>query len=122
MYRINEFLTPAERLEAIRLGAMKKLASYGMTPSDFSRELEKRGEGESAVSLGGVIRLALALGIPIGALTYAMKSAIAPSVNQNAKLKAQLSEYNNVVDRYKQELGVSEDETGNKKKKNGIFG
>ena len=121
MYRINEFLTPAERLEAIRLGAMKKLAEYRMTPSDFSRAIEKRAKdaGDSSVSFMGALKLALMLGIPVGALTYAMKSAFKPAMNQNAKLKAQLSEYNNVIDRYKQELGAADDED---EKKKGLFG
>lgn len=123
MYRINEFLTPAERLAAIRVGALKKLASYGMTPSDFSREMEKRAQesGDSSLSLAGAFKLALMLGIPVGAITYAFKSAFKPATNQNAKLKAQLSEYNNVIDRYKQELGIDDEEDDTKKKK-GIFG
>lgn len=115
MYRVNEFLTPEERLQAIRMGAMRKLASMGMTPSDFSGELEKQAQesgSDPLASLGGLIRLALAIGIPVGALSYAMKSAVMPARNQNKRLKAQLTEYNDIVDRYKQELGVDDGEGG----------
>lgn len=109
MYRINEFLTPEERLSAIRIGAMKKIASLGMTPSDFSREMEKRGQ-QNVLSLGGAVRLALAIGVPVGTISYALKSAIMPDKNQNKKLKRQLTEYNDIVARYKQELGVEDEE------------
>ena len=112
MYRVNEFLTPEERLQAIRMGAMRKLASMGMTVSDFNREMEKRaqqGGGDPSISLKGLFTLALGLGIPIGTLTYAMKSAVMPARNQNKRLKAQLTEYNDIVDRYKRELGVDDE-------------
>ena len=117
MYRINEFLTPEERLQAMRIGGLKKLASMGMTVSDFNREMEKRaqqGGGDSSISLKGLFTLALGLGIPIGTLTYAMRSAVTPARNQNKRLKAQLSEYNDIVNRYKQELGVDDEEKSEK--------
>jgi len=100
MYRINEILTREERLSAIRLGAMRKLASMGMTPSSFSREVEKRAQVPS-LSISGALKLALGLGIPIGAISYAMKSALMPDSNANKRLKMQLDEYNNIISQYK---------------------
>lgn len=105
MYRINEFLTPEERLEAIRIGAMKKLASLGMTPSDFDREMEKSAQAAEAVSdvfsAGNYIKLALLLGVPLGTLTYAFGSMASPNRKRNRKLKHGLDQFNDIAEEYR---------------------
>ena len=100
-----DFLTPGERMCAIRIGAIRKLASMGISPSGFSKMMEKSAQSVGSpwqtLSLKGLLTLAVGLGIPAGALTYALKSAIAPNKRQNRDLKARLDEYNDIVDEYK---------------------
>lgn len=111
MYMINDYLTREERLDAIRLGAIRKLAALGMTPSSFSREMEKRavlginttkdavtGTGEL---IGAALKLCLYAGIPLGAMTYILQSSLAPKKKQNRELKMKLDEYNEISDRFR---------------------
>lgn len=104
-----DVLTPEERLWAIRLGAMKKLAASGISPSEFGSALEKaaaEGNGmPGGLSLKGLLLLATGIGIPVGAVTYALRSAFTPDKNKNKKLKAQLDEYNDIVGEYRESLG-----------------
>lgn len=97
MYRIGEFLTPSERLEAMRLGGLKKLASMGMKPSDFGLALEKSAQspGSSAMDLlGATLRTAVMIGAPLGAVWYAVNRPIRRDSMKTKKLKARLDHYN----------------------------
>jgi hypothetical protein len=119
MYRINEFLTPRERAEAIRVGALRKLASLGMTPSDFSRQMKKSALAGAAAGVGAaaagkmapllspktLFSLAIYLGIPLGALSYGLKSSFSPETSANSDLKTKLDEMNDIVEQYRRQLG-----------------
>lgn len=103
MYRINEFLTPEERLGAIQFGAMRKLASMGVGPGRFM-ELMKSAEGKAPQPdsvVKALLGLSIGLGIPLGVLTYALKSGVKPDKNKNRKLKSELDMYNDVVHQYR---------------------
>lgn len=97
MYRISEYLTPSERMETIRMGAMRKLASMGMAPSDFGREMEKDAQSVPNLSmLGTALRTAVMIGAPVGAVLYALKSSLRNDTAKTKKLKATLDHYNDV--------------------------
>lgn len=114
MYRVNDILTPEERLGAIRHGMITKLASMGIGPAKFMRMVK----GAQASSGGGasnpdswisaLFKLSLGLGIPIGTLHYALSSSIKPNRNRNRKQKAVLDQYNDIVAKYKQQAKEQE--------------
>lgn len=111
MYRISEYLTPSERMEAIRFGAMRKLASMGMSPSDFGREMEKAADGVPNLSmLGTALRTAVMIGAPIGAVMYVLKSSMKGDTTKTKKLKATLDHYNDVSFDAKNRLQMMEGE------------
>lgn len=101
MYRINEFLTPSERLEAMRLGGLKKLASMGMTPSDFNKQADASG----ALSLfGTALRTAVFIGAPLGVVWYALSSSMKNDSEKTKRLKAQLDHFNDVAAKSRQTI------------------
>ena len=100
MYRISEFLTPSERLDAMRFGALKKLASMGYKPSDFNALVKTAGDdGVSPIQLlGDVLKTSVYIGAPVGALWYAMQGGSSKDDLKIKKLKATLDHYNSVTD------------------------
>lgn len=98
-YRFSEYITPSERLAAMRLGGIRKLASMGVTPDEF----EKRADDGL---LSSAIKLSLYLGIPLGIATYAAQSSIGGGggiSRSNRKRKAALDKYNDIVNDYELE-------------------
>jgi len=103
MYRINEFLTPSERLEAMRLGGIKKLAAEGLTPTTFQKEAADSGP---LSLLGTALRTAVFIGAPIGAVWYALSSSLKEDSEKTRKLKAQLDHFNDVAAESSRAMGV----------------
>lgn len=100
MYRINEFLTPSERLEAMRFGALKKLASMGYKPSDFNRLVKSAAEGNSSdpISiLGAALKTSIYVGVPFGVVWYALTGGAQKDSLKTKKLKATLDHYNDLT-------------------------
>ena len=113
MYRISEYLTPSERMEAIRIGAMRKLASMGMTPSSFGEEIEKDAQSAPNLNmLGTALRTAVMVGAPIGAILYVLKSSLKNDTTKTKKLKATLDHYNDVSFDAKTRLEMADNDRG----------
>lgn len=108
MYRINEFITPEERLDGIRLGAMRKLASMGMKPSDLDAAMEKTAQSKTGAQdlLMAVIKSAVVLGVPAGALMYAMRSSVKSDDEKTRKMRQALDHYNDQVYEFKNINGI----------------
>lgn len=114
MYRINEFLTPEERFGMMKIGAMRELASMGIGPGDLVHQVKQAADGDSRSGFGNfiatlqdVFKVSLMLGIPIGAVSYALKSALAPNKKKNRRLKEELDQYNDFVENYKRQMSGS---------------
>ena len=97
MYRVGEFLTPEERLDAMRLGGLKKLASYGLKPSDMDGVVKSAGVSDKLGLLGSVMRTSVMIGVPVGALWYALSSGLKDDSEKTRKMKATLDHYNEAV-------------------------
>lgn len=109
MYRINEFITPEERLDGIRVGALRKLASYGMKPSDLGQAMEKSGQSAATASdaLMAVLKTAVVIGVPVGALMYAMRSSVKKQDDKTRKMQSALDHYNDQVFEFKNSMGIA---------------
>jgi multisubunit Na+/H+ antiporter MnhC subunit len=110
MYRINEFITPEERLDGIRVGALRKLASYGMKPSDLGQAMEKSGAnpvGTASDALMAVLKTAVVIGVPVGALMYAMRSSVKKQDDKTRKMQSALDHYNDQVFEFKNSRGIA---------------
>lgn len=102
MYRVSEFLTPAERLDAMRLGGLKKLAALGLKPSD----LNKVAANSSGLDvLGAALKTSILVGAPIGAVWYAISSGLKKDSKKTKQMKAMLDHYNDIVAENKNRLG-----------------
>lgn len=97
MYRVNEFLTPSERLGAMRIGGLKKLASMGMRPSDFGAMTKVAGVEAKLGLLGAALRTSVLVGAPIGAIWFAISDGIKNDDEKTRKMKATLDHYNDAV-------------------------
>ena len=95
MYRVNEFLTPAERLDAMRLGGLGKLASMGMKPSDMEKLAGKESGGLDV--LGTALKTSILVGAPVGALWYVLSNSLKNDSKKTRQMKATLDHYNDVV-------------------------
>lgn len=109
MYRINEFLTPSERLDAMRLGGLKALVANGLTPSTFTKEAAGNPPAPSPDFLKSVMMTSVVLGLPIGAVWYALSSGIRKSDEKTQRMRAELDHYNDVVSSYRNRLSGGED-------------
>ena len=103
MYRVSEFITPAERLDAMRLGGLKKLAALGLKPSDLNKVAAESGSGLDV--LGKALKTSIYVGVPLGALWYAISSGLKKDSKKTRQLKATLDHYNDVVTENKNQLG-----------------
>lgn len=113
MYKISEYLTPSERMEAIRIGAVRQLAAMGMTPSDFGRAMEKDAQSVPNLSMfGTALRTAVMIGAPIGAVLYVLKSSLKNDTTKTKKLKATLDHYNDVSFDAKTRLEMADHDRG----------
>lgn len=105
MYRIDEILTPDERMGAMRFGVISELVSRGIGPREFVRlSKEAQAQGGQMFGIDKLGILALMLGIPIGALSYALRSSLKPDTRKNRKLKASLDQFNDVVSQYRRQV------------------
>lgn len=97
MYRVNEFISPDDRLDAMRLGGLRKLASYGLKPSDLTGVVKAAGATDKLGLLGSALRTSILLGAPIGAVWYAISSGLREDSEKTKKMKATLDHYNDAV-------------------------
>lgn len=102
MYRVCEFITPYERLDAMRLGGLKKLAEVGLKPSDMDKLAAESSGGLDV--LGTALRTSILVGAPIGAVWYVLSSGLKKDSKKTKKLKATLDHYNDVVAENKNRL------------------
>ena len=109
MYRVNDYLTPSERLDAMRVGGMRKLASVGLTPKTFT-DLVKKADGPASALdlLGTALRTSVFIGAPLGALWFAMRSGLGEDNKKTRKLKETLDHYNDVVANNRGQMAISQ--------------
>lgn len=107
MYRIGEILTPEERLDAMRLGGIKKLAGYGLSPSSFSGLVKKAGVSDKIGLLGAALRTSVLIGAPIGAVWFALSNGLRHDSKNTKMMKATLDHYNDVVAENERKVGDS---------------
>lgn len=110
MYRISEYLTPSERMDAARLGGLRKLACLGMKPSDLGPAMRKSAQAASLSMLGTALRTSIMIGAPFGVVWYAMKNSLKNDTLKTKKLKAKLDHYNDVSYDMKRQLNGGEEE------------
>lgn len=106
MYRIGEFLTPSERLEAMRIGGLRKLASAGLKPSDMDEMAKEAGTQDKIGLLGAALRTSVLIGAPLGAVWYVLSNALKEDSSKTKKMKATLDHYNSVVEENKPKMLV----------------
>jgi len=104
MYRIGEFLTPRERIDAMRLGGIRKLAEYGLKPSDMTGIVKSAAGEEKIGLLGAALRTSVLIGAPLGAIWYVVSSGLRDDSEKTRRMKATLDHYNYVVDRNRKSL------------------
>jgi len=102
MYRVDEFLSPEERLAAMHHGMIVKLGSMGIGPGEFVRMVKRaQARGSDVESLiKSMAMLSVGLGIPAGVAWYAASRALKPSTSTNRGLKRKLHAYNKVIAQY----------------------
>ena len=101
MYRISEFLTPSERLDAMRIGGLRKLASMGIKPSDMGKLVKKSESPNKIGLLGAALRTSVLIGAPLGAIWYVVSSGLKDDDLKTRKMKETLDHYNGVVEENK---------------------
>lgn len=104
MYRVSEFITPTERLDAMRLGGLKKLAELGLKPSDMDKFAADKASGGLDM-LGTALKTSVLIGAPLGAVWYAISSGLKKDSKKTRKLKETLDHYNDVVASNKGQFG-----------------
>lgn len=104
MYRISEFLTPTERLDAMRIGGLKALVANGITPSGMSKVAADVPRPDPNL-LRSVFITSIVLGIPIGVAWHALEGGVRNSESKTRRLREELDQYNDVVDSYRSKLG-----------------
>ena len=116
MYRINEYLSQEERLGMMKIGAMRQLAQMGIGPEDLvclTKEAQansggaKGGLGAFVTTIQDLFKISLMAGIPLGAVSYALRRALAPDRKKNRRLKEELDQYNDFVENYKTQMNQS---------------
>lgn len=96
---VHDILTREEHLAAMQLGVIHKLASLGISPSQFV-EIEKQAQAKGNGLIKDLMMLSVGLGIPLGVAWYSLFSHLKPS-NTNKEEKKKLDAYNDIVDQYK---------------------
>lgn len=106
------FLSPEERLESMRLGFATKLAELGLKPSDLDSE-EKLAEagfekvaGDRFFDLNSVLTAAIAAGIPLGAVAYAVSRSVNSKDKEEKALEKEREYYKALVEKEKNRLPV----------------
>lgn len=123
MYKVCEILTPEERLGAIQLGMIRAFASNGVGPGEAARLMKSAAPGDKGSVeswITAMLKLGLGIGIPIGTLSYALRSSLKPKTKQNMKLRAGLDQYNDIVAQYKRQINDKEKEEEDKDKAKAI--
>ena len=109
------FLSPEERLESMRLGFATKLAELGLKPSDLDSEeklaeagFEKRAFGGDGkfFDLNSILTAAIAAGIPLGAVAYAVSRSVNTKDKEEQALEKEREYYKALVEKEKNRLPV----------------
>lgn len=108
------FLSPEERLESIRFGFATKLAELGLRPSDLDSEeklaeagFEKRAlGGDKFFDLNSVLTAAIAAGIPLGAVAFAVSRSVNAKDKEEQALEKEREYYKALVEKEKNRLPV----------------
>lgn len=101
----TEYLTPWERLDAIRMGAASALAERGITPSELDRMTKRANTTVNikfpAPSMKALMNTAVIAGVPLGLMYYVINRSINKSDRKTRRLQRELDYYNDVVSEFK---------------------
>ena len=118
----TEYLTPSERLDAIRIGAAMELADNGVSPEAFMGMFEKKADPvTAAVATKGVgkavgmlaktpstlLNTAVISGLPLGLVMYAVHRALKDTSKKTRKMKRELQFYQDAVQELKNNYSVA---------------
>lgn len=96
----TEYLTPSERMEAVRIGAVSAMAEAGLTPSGFDCVVKAAqasgGIKVPTVSLKDVANTAIIAGVPLGLMYYIVNRSLNRSDKKTRRLQKELDYYNDV--------------------------
>lgn len=118
----TEYLTPSERLDAIRIGAAMELADNGVSPEAFLGLFEKKANPltATAVAKGAIntakattklpaalFNAAVVTGLPIGLIMYAVHRSLRETNKKTRKMKQELQFYQDAVQELKNNYSVA---------------
>jgi hypothetical protein len=99
MINYNKYLTPAERAQCLKFGALMKCAEHNVHPDELGRMIEKVGAWYDmpSAALKVVAGMALVTGIPIGVAAHVIGNQITKERSKERELKEQIKYYQNTV-------------------------
>ena len=99
MIKYNKYLTPDERAQCLKFGALMKCAEHNVQPVELERMIEKHGAWYDMPSsaLKVVAGLALVTGIPVGVAAHVIGNQITKERAKERELKEQIKYYHNTV-------------------------
>lgn len=114
----TEYLTPSERLDAIRIGVAMELADNGVSPEAFMGMFEKSAAGDKMGPAGKTVDMiskapstllntAVISGLPIGLLLYAVHRSLRDTNRKTRKMKRELQFYQDAVQELKNNYSVA---------------
>lgn len=99
----TEYLTPSERMDAIRAGVAAGLSEAGVAPSQFEAAVKcaQAKPGVPLVSLGGLANTAIVAGVPLGLMYYIVNRSLNRTDKKTRRLQKELDYYNDVMAEFK---------------------
>ncbi len=102
----TEYLTPSERMDAIRAGVASGLHDAGVTPSKFDSAIKSAQARIPTVSLGALANTAIVAGVPLGLVYYMVSKSLNKTDRKTRRLQKELDYYNDVMAEFKNNYQV----------------
>ena len=93
----SDYLTRAERLEAIRYGAAMELADRGITVGQFDGIVKRAAPTVPSISASDVLKTSLVFGVPAGLLWYVVDKSVKGGDRKTRRMRSELDYYNRVA-------------------------
>jgi hypothetical protein len=93
----SDYLTRAERLEAIRYGAAMELADRGITVGQFDGIVKRAAPTVPSISASDVLKTSLVFGVPAGLLWYVVDKSVKGGDRKTRRMRKELDYYNRVA-------------------------
>ena len=95
MTNYHKYLTPQERVQCLRFGAVLKCAERGITPKQFMKQAA--WYDVPATALKTVAALAVVTGVPIGIAAHVINRHVTKERTKERDLKEQIKYYQNAA-------------------------